>query len=228
MEAAENGRKMSKASLRRQREREQRYYSILNTAEALFVSEGYHSASMEQIAESAEVSVGTLYFYFKNKEDLLLKLLDEIAYFLRNLMGREYEKANSLLEAFRNAGFAFFYGLCLDAPEKALILLRESAGQGEAVELRRKEIFNKLTSDILASLERERERTGFTYNSGLSAEVMSVCIVGMLERTAYQYLISSDRSEDLETIADDVMLFIMGGIENLVNQGKAGPAERTG
>ena len=60
---------LSKTALRRQREREQRYESILKSAELLFAREGYLQASMERIADSAEVSVGTLYFYFKNKKN---------------------------------------------------------------------------------------------------------------------------------------------------------------
>ena len=68
---------LSKSALRRQREREQRLETILAAAGRLFAREGYHRTGMERIADEAEVSVGTVYFYFKNKEDLLVKLLDQ-------------------------------------------------------------------------------------------------------------------------------------------------------
>ncbi|MBN1542048.1 TetR/AcrR family transcriptional regulator [candidate division KSB1 bacterium] len=56
---------------RREREREQRRQEILDAAEQVFFSQGLHSATMDQVAECAELSKGTLYLYFRNKEDLL-------------------------------------------------------------------------------------------------------------------------------------------------------------
>ena len=46
-------------------------------AEALrrFVSQGYRSTTLEQIAAAARLSKGAIYFYFGSKESLLLELL---------------------------------------------------------------------------------------------------------------------------------------------------------
>ena len=45
---------------------------ILESATALFREQGYDSARIEDIAEMAEVSVGTLYNYYQNKGDILV------------------------------------------------------------------------------------------------------------------------------------------------------------
>lgn len=45
---------------------------ILEAATALFREQGYDSARIEDIAEMAEVSVGTLYNYYQNKGDILV------------------------------------------------------------------------------------------------------------------------------------------------------------
>jgi AcrR family transcriptional regulator len=45
---------------------------ILEAATALFRNQGYDSARIEDIAELAEVSVGTLYNYYQNKGDILV------------------------------------------------------------------------------------------------------------------------------------------------------------
>lgn len=50
---------------------------ILETARATFLEQGYERTSMELIAHRAGVSKATLYVYFKNKEDLLLNLVNE-------------------------------------------------------------------------------------------------------------------------------------------------------
>lgn len=55
---------------RKEREKEQRRAVILAAAEKLFFSRGYDQVSMEEIAREAELSKGTLFFYFTNKESL--------------------------------------------------------------------------------------------------------------------------------------------------------------
>ena len=207
---------LSKSAIRRQREREQRYQTILKAAETLFAKEGYHKANMEQLADMAEVSVGTVYFYFKNKEDLLIRLMDEIGFNLRNMLGEEFKKSDFSMEGIRRAGQIFFEEFCPNHPEWLAILFRESAGQSPLVEARRKKIFNKLTGDVKAALLRLEANNGVRYQSVLSAEVMAVCIMGMYERIAYQYLIwQDDRTIDLKTIGKDAVAFIVGGIDNL-------------
>ncbi len=55
---------------RKRREREQRRDQILKAAKKVFSDKGFNRATMEEIAGEAELSPGTLYIYFKNKEEL--------------------------------------------------------------------------------------------------------------------------------------------------------------
>lgn len=57
-------------SERRLRDKERRRESIVDAAETVFVREGYEASTMDQVAAEAEVSKGTLYLYFQNKDDL--------------------------------------------------------------------------------------------------------------------------------------------------------------
>lgn len=49
---------------------------ILSTAKGLFIRQGYHGLSMRQIAEALGVSKAALYYHFRDKEELLLAILD--------------------------------------------------------------------------------------------------------------------------------------------------------
>ena len=62
-------------SERRQREREERRNHILDAAERVFLERGFDETTMDDLAGEAELAKGTLYLYFKNKEDLLADLL---------------------------------------------------------------------------------------------------------------------------------------------------------
>jgi len=63
---------------RKRREKEQRKEEIILAARKVFSNKGFHSATMEEIASEAELSPGTLYLYFKNKEELHTSLSIEV------------------------------------------------------------------------------------------------------------------------------------------------------
>ncbi|MGB9339769.1 MAG: TetR/AcrR family transcriptional regulator [Polyangiales bacterium] len=55
---------------RRERERTARREAILDAAQELIASEGYYGVRMDAVADAAELSKGTLYLYFENKDAL--------------------------------------------------------------------------------------------------------------------------------------------------------------
>ncbi|HGY10858.1 MAG TPA: TetR/AcrR family transcriptional regulator [Desulfobacterales bacterium] len=67
---------------RKQREKEQRRKEIIHAARKIFSKKGFNTATMEEIAMEAELSPGTLYLYFKNKEELHTSLSIEILKYL--------------------------------------------------------------------------------------------------------------------------------------------------
>src|SRR5439155_19309539 len=62
---------------RRERDRLQRRRDILRAAEHVFAEKGFHLASIEEIARTAEYGTGTVYLYFKDKEALYVELFEE-------------------------------------------------------------------------------------------------------------------------------------------------------
>jgi len=64
---------------RREREREAHRRELLEAAERVFVREGYHAATVEKIAREAEFAVGTLYNFFKGKDDVYARVIEGIA-----------------------------------------------------------------------------------------------------------------------------------------------------
>jgi AcrR family transcriptional regulator len=59
---------------RKARERERRRQQIIVAAKRVFSEKGFSRATMEDIANEAELSPGTLYLYFKNKDELYASL----------------------------------------------------------------------------------------------------------------------------------------------------------
>ena len=62
----------------REKMKRRRRQSVLTAAETLFREHGYAQTSIERIAETAEVSVGTLYAYFGSKSGILSELFQPL------------------------------------------------------------------------------------------------------------------------------------------------------
>lgn len=67
---------------RKEREKERRRQQIIVAAKRVFSDKGFNKATMEDIAKEAELSPGTLYLYFKNKEELYASLSLRILQYL--------------------------------------------------------------------------------------------------------------------------------------------------
>lgn len=67
---------------RKERERERRRQQIIVAAKRVFSQKGLSGTTMEDIAKESELSPGTLYLYFKNKEELYASLSLRILHFL--------------------------------------------------------------------------------------------------------------------------------------------------
>lgn len=85
---------------RRQREAEARRDQILDAARRLLFEKGFHAASIHEIARSAELAVGTLYFYFKSKMEIFATLQEEglalLAAGIRQAVADETDPAEKL------------------------------------------------------------------------------------------------------------------------------------
>ncbi len=62
---------------RREREKEARKRQILAAARKLLFKKGLQSTSINQIARTAELGVGTIYFYYQSKEEIFYSLQEE-------------------------------------------------------------------------------------------------------------------------------------------------------
>jgi AcrR family transcriptional regulator len=75
---------------------------LLESAKRLFSQRGYYATSVEDIVESAGLSKGAFYFYFKSKEELFKSLVEEmhlsIVKRLENFLERELPLEDALIE----------------------------------------------------------------------------------------------------------------------------------
>jgi len=92
---------------RKVREKEQRRKTIVDAAEKVFAAKGFSGATIENIAEAAELSPATLYLYFKNKDELYaslnLKLLKVLIERMENIHNQDNLNPDEKIKALEKA-----------------------------------------------------------------------------------------------------------------------------
>lgn len=90
--------------LRKAREKEQRRNHIIDAAEQVIFSKGLEETTMEEIAEKAELSKGTLYLYFKNKNDLYMAICERGSNLLNSRFAKAFTGNHTGIELIRLMG----------------------------------------------------------------------------------------------------------------------------
>jgi len=84
---------------RRERERTARREAILDAAQELIAEQGYHGTRMDSVAEAAELSKGTLYLYFENKDALCAAVATRLIDRLLPILEKSMENTPTGLDA---------------------------------------------------------------------------------------------------------------------------------
>lgn len=98
---------MMGVSERKEREKEQRRNDILDAAEKLFFSKGVENTSMDEIAAATELSKGTLYLYFKSKDDMFHAIICRALHIMFNLFSAATSDIKSGAEKLQAIGQAY-------------------------------------------------------------------------------------------------------------------------
>lgn len=93
---------------RREREKLQRKNEIVDAAERIFFSKGMAQATMDDIAAEAELSKGTLYLYFKSKEELYLAINERGLQILADMFSEAVSKKKIGLDKVRAIGETYY------------------------------------------------------------------------------------------------------------------------
>jgi TetR/AcrR family fatty acid metabolism transcriptional regulator len=182
---------------------------ITEAAIHVFAEKGFHQARVSDIARRAGVADGTIYLYFKNKEDLLLSIFEEKMDYLLTELGKTLEGAATPEE--RVHRFARFHFRQVEENRAAAEVLQ--------VELR---LSNKFLKEyrpeklwaylgVFGQTVREGQAAG-VFRKDLNPFVAMWSFFGALDELAMQWVLSrkSDRFP-LDEAADQVAgIFIRG------------------
>ena len=81
---------------------DEKYYlrkkCIMEAAEIIFAKKGFYAATVDDIASEARIAKGTIYLYFKNKEDLFLSIVEKSISNIIYIITKELENEGNFIK----------------------------------------------------------------------------------------------------------------------------------
>ena len=185
-----------------------KHQRILDAATKVFAQRGFFQSKVSEIAKEAGVADGTIYLYFKNKDDLLISIFEV--------------KMQEVISRFRDAIVD-----ADDARSRLRMLIKMHLAEFQAhpdlaavfqVELRQSSRFMreykkgelKQYLDIIGEIVEQGQREG-SFRSDIPMGLTKRLIFGTLDEVVSTWLLAGKRY-DLEALADPMVDLFMRGI----------------
>ncbi len=130
--------------------------SIREKALRIIVTEGIEGFSMQKLAKAANVSPGTLYIYFKNKEDLILQLCKEAGEKMADITLKNFDPSMSFAEGLKMQWISRAK-YCLKYPEQMHFLeqIRHSPLQDKLMDMMSAKFKNSMEAFVANAIKRK-------------------------------------------------------------------------
>jgi len=174
----------------------QRHDEIFRAASRVFISRGYHTATVREIAQEAGLSLGGLYSYIRTKEDILYLVFDKLTTTLRENMRHAIEGIEDPVEQI-TAALRADLKTTEQYQDEILLMYQETKSLDRASQqavLSREADYVRFFEDILRV---GYERGVFTGHPQLSADIIAyLCSILALRRWNLRARFSSAEAQD--------------------------------
>ncbi|GGH28958.1 TetR/AcrR family transcriptional regulator [Paenibacillus segetis] len=189
--------------------RQEKYELILGAALKVIAENGFHGSQISKIAKEAGIADGTVYLYFKNKEDILVSLFQQRLGDLVSRFNSSIRETHSAEEALRKICEIHFTELeqNVDLAYVTQIELRQSSFElRKAIGLSVKP-YIQLIENIL---ERGVQEKGF--RPDLDIKLTRLLLFGGLDEVVTSWIISG-RKYSLSAQVDKTVEFFLKGLK---------------
>jgi TetR/AcrR family fatty acid metabolism transcriptional regulator len=187
---------------------ETKHQKILQAAIKVFSENGFYNSRVSEIAKEANVADGTIYLYFKNKDDILISLFEEeFAKIVENMRG-ELENEKDALQKIKR--FAIFH--------LSIVSKQQHLADVLGVEVRQstkfmKEYVNKPFIEylnLIRSVVIEGQEKGLL-RKDLTPGIMKRALFGALDEMARYWILSTKKKHSINEAALQISdVFIRG------------------
>ncbi len=189
------------------KDKNDKYHRILEAAVKIFAKQGFHQSTVAQIAKEAGVADGTIYLYFKNKDDILVQFFSYRTKQVFDQFQTEVHRATNSLDKLRNLIRRHLDEFQRDR-DGAIVYQVETHQYNRLAEAQIKEM-SKMYRDIIADIVEQGQQEG-TIRRDLYVGLVKRFIIGAVDEVINTW-IHSEEQYDLVSMADPLVeLFIRG------------------
>lgn len=199
---------------RREREKLRKNQEIIEASIKVFSEKGYYESKMQDIAKVVEMGVGTLYQYFKSKDDLyynaiLYKLNEFHGFYEKKILGKEnsLEIISAIITAWieyfgtNNDFFAIVFSEWINVKTYA------------------RKLKKRLTSDFVEKYDEiirliEKGKMTGAIKDSVNTDVLSSMIFGAIQHTIHMGAMKKEPIEP-SLVADNIISILSSGILNV-------------
>jgi TetR/AcrR family fatty acid metabolism transcriptional regulator len=188
----------------------EKYQRILDAAIVVIAQKGFHNSRVSEIAQHAGVADGTIYLYFKSKEQILMSALDSA--FQAFLARAKKELAGTESPAIRLRKLATLHLSSLAANRNLAVVLQTELRQSAKflAEFSQRDLRNYF--NLIREIVREGQQSGL-FRADIPDKIFAACFFGALDELVTAWVLS-DRGYDLTALATPVVDLMFRGMEN--------------
>ena len=203
-----------------QRKSNGKYEAILRAAIKVFAGSGFFNSKVADVAREAGVADGTVYLYFKNKDDILASIFNQYMDDALAAGRASLAEIHDPIEKLRRIVHAHLEGLGRDRNLAVVfqVELRSSTKFMEQFSATKVTEYLELIREVI----EEGQRRG-VFRSGLNTKIVAKVLFGALDEMATNWVLSHKRYSLVST-AEPVLDVFLSGIARA--QSSKQPARR--
>jgi TetR/AcrR family fatty acid metabolism transcriptional regulator len=184
-----------------------KYHLILEAAVKVFARQGFYQSTVAQIAREAGVADGTIYLYFKNKDDILVQFFNYRTKQVFDRFRAEVKKADNSLDKLRNLIRRHLTEFQRDR-DMAVVYQVETHQNSRLAESQIREM-SVMYQDLVSEIVELGQQEG-SIRKDLYVGLVKRFILGAVDEVINTWL-HSEKKYDLVSMADPLVeLFIRG------------------
>ena len=194
-----------------EKSRNGKYEAILRAAARVFARSGYFNAKVSDVARTAGVADGTVYLYFKNKDDLLTSIFGwAMGEFITRARSEvaELEDPREKLRRFAHLHFSL-----LEQERDIAIVFQIELRQSTKFMERFSTTYLAQYLQMLREIIEEGQRRGI-FRKQLNSKVMAKFLFGALDEMATNWVLSR-KNHSLTAMVEPVLDIFLNGVSNV-------------
>lgn len=174
--------------------RQQKKERIIEAAVKVFAQKGFYTANVKDVAKAAGVADGTIYLYFKNKDDLLISLFEHKMHEILLRFEKALKKISDPLEQLKLFIKEYFELIEEDTDLTDVFQVELRQSSKFLKDYHNQQFANYL--NILARILDQGKEIGF-FRPEMDTNIGKIFIFGALDEVARQWILGADTKYSL-------------------------------